>query len=50
MMYAQWRGVYYVQLEDDILATSGFVTTMLDFVAERSILTQSGRAEVKKCY
>jgi alpha-1,3-mannosylglycoprotein beta-1,4-N-acetylglucosaminyltransferase A/B len=28
MMYAQWRGIYYVQLEDDILTKPSFVTTM----------------------
>jgi alpha-1,3-mannosylglycoprotein beta-1,4-N-acetylglucosaminyltransferase A/B len=28
MMYAQWRGIYYVQLEDDILTKPNFVTTM----------------------
>ncbi|CAB3365848.1 Hypothetical predicted protein [Cloeon dipterum] len=31
MMYAQSRGLFYTQLEDDILAKPGFLTTMLDF-------------------
>ena len=44
MMYAQWRGVYYVQLEDDILTKRHFVTTMLDFAAEKTTLAQAGRA------
>lgn len=28
MMYAQSRGMFYVQLEDDILAKTNFITTM----------------------
>ena len=31
MMYAQSRGTYYVQLEDDILTTSGYITKMIKF-------------------
>ena len=31
-MYAQWRGIYYVQLEDDILTKPNFVTTMFVFL------------------
>ena len=31
MMYAQWRGTYYVQLEDDILTKANFLATMRDF-------------------
>ncbi|CAB3361416.1 Hypothetical predicted protein [Cloeon dipterum] len=31
MMYAQPRGLFYTQLEDDILAKPGYLTTMLDF-------------------
>ena len=30
MMYAQWRGTFYVQLEDDILTKPYFVATMRD--------------------
>ncbi len=37
MMYAQRRGVFYVQLEDDILTKPGFVATMRDFALERSL-------------
>lgn len=35
MMYAQSRGVYYVQLEDDILTTNGYVTKMLKFALKK---------------
>ncbi len=36
MMYAQWRGTFYVQLEDDILTKPNFVATMRDFALEKS--------------
>jgi alpha-1,3-mannosylglycoprotein beta-1,4-N-acetylglucosaminyltransferase A/B len=36
MMYCQWRGVYYVQLEDDILTKPNFVATMRDFALEKT--------------
>jgi len=36
MMYAQWRGTYYVQLEDDILTKANFLATMRDFALEKS--------------
>lgn len=35
MMYAQSRGIYYVQLEDDILTTPGYVTKMLKFALKK---------------
>ena len=35
-MYAQWRGTYYVQLEDDILTKPNFLATMRDFALEKS--------------
>jgi len=35
MMYAQSRCLYYVQLEDDILTTSLYVTKMLQFALEK---------------
>ena len=35
MMYAQSRGLYYVQLEDDILTTPLYVTKMLRFALEK---------------
>ncbi len=34
-MYAQSRGMYYVQLEDDILTTSGYVTKMKKFALKK---------------
>ena len=36
MMYAQWRGTFYVQLEDDILTKPYFVATMRDFALEKN--------------
>ena len=36
MMYAQWRGTYYVQLEDDILTKPNFLATMRDFALVKS--------------
>lgn len=36
MMYAQWRGTFYVQLEDDILTKPNFVATMRDFALEKA--------------
>lgn len=38
MMYAQSRGVYYVQLEDDILTTPGYVTKMKKFALKKDSL------------
>ena len=35
MMYAQSRGIYYVQLEDDILTTPGYVTKMKKFALKK---------------
>ena len=35
MMYAQSRGTYYVQLEDDILTTKGYITTMNKFALSK---------------
>ena len=35
MMYAQKRGRFYVQLEDDIIARENFVTTMKNFALEK---------------
>ena len=36
MMYAQWRGTFYVQLEDDILTKPYFIATMRDFALEKT--------------
>ena len=36
MMYAHWRGHFYVQLEDDVLTKPGFFTTMKQFALEKS--------------
>jgi alpha-1,3-mannosylglycoprotein beta-1,4-N-acetylglucosaminyltransferase A/B len=36
MMYCQWRGLYYVQIEDDILTKPNFVATMRDFAMEKT--------------
>lgn len=38
MMYAQSRGMYYVQLEDDILTTSGYITKMKKFALKKDSL------------
>lgn len=35
MMYAQSRGLYYVQLEDDILTTSDYITKMMKFALDK---------------
>lgn len=35
MMYAQSRGVYYVQLEDDILTTPDYVSKMMRFALDK---------------
>ena len=37
MMYAQNRGTYFVQLEDDVLSKKGFVTTMRTFALQKTI-------------
>lgn len=37
MMYAQNRGRYFVQLEDDVLSKKGFVTTMKSFALQKTI-------------
>lgn len=37
-MYAQSRGVYYVQLEDDILTTPGYVTKMKKFALKKDAM------------
>ena len=37
MMYAQHRGTYYVQLEDDVLSKKGFINTMKAFALENSM-------------
>jgi len=36
MMYAQNRGTYYVQMDDDVLSKKGFVTTMKAFALENT--------------
>eukprot|EP00096_Caligus_rogercresseyi_P008430 TRINITY_DN2721_c0_g1_i1.p1 TRINITY_DN2721_c0_g1~~TRINITY_DN2721_c0_g1_i1.p1 ORF type:complete len:536 (+),score=175.30 TRINITY_DN2721_c0_g1_i1:55-1662(+) len=36
MMYAQRRGDFYVQLEDDILTKPGFLTAMKDFALDKT--------------
>ena len=41
MMYAQSRGTYYVQLEDDILTKPNFVAIMRDFALEKSAAHES---------
>jgi len=35
MMYAHWRGHFYVQLEDDVLTKKGYFTVMRDFALDR---------------
>ncbi|CAL8116080.1 unnamed protein product [Orchesella dallaii] len=37
MMYAQNRGTYYVQLEDDVLSKKGFISTMKNFAISNSV-------------
>lgn len=39
MSYAQSKGTFYVQLEDDILAKENFVTKMKDFAIKKSAST-----------
>lgn len=36
MMYCRIRGTYYVQLEDDIVAVPGYLTTMKNFAMQQS--------------
>jgi len=36
MMYALSRGTFYVQLEDDILTTKGYITKMIDFALTKT--------------
>ncbi|EFX88534.1 hypothetical protein DAPPUDRAFT_310736 [Daphnia pulex] len=38
MMYAQSRGMYYVQLEDDILTTPGYITKMKKFALKKEAM------------
>ena len=35
MMYAHWRGHFYVQLEDDVLTKKGYLSVMRDFALDR---------------
>ncbi|XP_070552507.1 alpha-1,3-mannosyl-glycoprotein 4-beta-N-acetylglucosaminyltransferase B-like [Ptychodera flava] len=35
MMYAQTKGTFYVQLEDDIIAKPGYITTMKNFAMQQ---------------
>lgn len=35
MSYAQTKGTFYVQLEDDILAKKNFITTMKSFALQK---------------
>lgn len=35
MSYAQTKGTFYVQLEDDILAKKNFITTMKTFALQK---------------
>lgn len=37
MLYAQNRGTYYVQLEDDVLSKKGFISTMKNFAITNSV-------------
>jgi len=37
-MYAQSRGMYYVQLEDDILTTPGYITKMKKFALKKEAM------------
>lgn len=41
MMYAQWRGTFYVQLEDDILTKPNFIATMRDFALEKTAASEA---------
>ncbi len=36
MMYARWRGHFYVQLEDDVLTKRGYVTIMRDYALDKT--------------
>ncbi|XP_071496280.1 alpha-1,3-mannosyl-glycoprotein 4-beta-N-acetylglucosaminyltransferase B-like [Diadema antillarum] len=36
MLYCRMRGTYYVQLEDDIVAVPGYLTTMKNFAMQQS--------------
>jgi alpha-1,3-mannosylglycoprotein beta-1,4-N-acetylglucosaminyltransferase A/B len=36
MMYAHWRGHFYVQLEDDVLTKANYITIMRDFALDRT--------------
>ena len=55
MMYAKDRGMYYIQLEDDVITKNGFVSTMKNFAMEKTSekkswwvqLTQSKRENGK---
>ena len=35
MMYAQSKGIYYVQLEDDIIAKPNYLSTMKNFALQQ---------------
>lgn len=41
MMYAQTRGIFYVQLEDDILTKPGFTSIMKNYALETSLAKKS---------
>ena len=36
MMFAKERGMYYVQLEDDVITKHGFISTMKNFAVEKT--------------
>ena len=36
MMYAQSRGIFYCQMEDDIVATQGYASTMKAFAFQQA--------------
>ena len=41
MSYAKERGTYYVQLEDDVITKSGFVSIMRNFASEKTAENKS---------
>ena len=41
MSYAQTKGTFYVQLEDDILAKKNFITTMKSFALQKVSLKEN---------
>ena len=36
MMYAQAKGIYYLQLEDDVQTKSGYISTIKSFALQKT--------------